>query len=31
MEEFGNNEICDANRKQMRAVDGKQKIYLDWP
>ena len=28
MEEYGNNGIFAANRKQMRAVDGKQEIYL---
>ena len=31
MEEYGNNEIFGVDRKQMRAVDGKQKIYLEWP
>ena len=30
MEEYGNNGIFGADRKQIRAVDGKQKIYLKW-
>ena len=31
MEEYGNNGSFSADRKQMRAVDGKQEIYLEWP
>ena len=31
MEEYGNNGIFGVDRKQMRAVDGKQEIYLEWP
>ena len=31
MEEYGNNGICGVDRKQMRAVDGKQEVYLEWP
>ena len=31
MEEYGNNESYGVNWKQMRAVDGKQEIYLEWP
>ena len=31
MEEYGNNGIFDVDRKQMRAVDEKQEIYLEWP
>ena len=31
MEEHGNNEIFGVDRKQMRAVGGKQEIYLEWP
>ena len=31
MEEHGNNRIFGVGRKQMWAVDGKQKIYLEWP
>ena len=29
MEEYGNNGIFGVDRKQMRVVDGKQKIYLE--
>ena len=31
MEEYGNNGSYGVNWKQMRAVDGKQEIYLEWP
>ena len=31
MEEYGNNGIFGVDRKQTRAVDGKQEIYLEWP
>ena len=31
MEEYGNNGSFGLDRKQMRAVDGKQEIYLEWP
>ena len=31
MEEHRNNEIFSVDRKQMRAVDGKTEIYLEWP
>ena len=31
MEEYGNNGIFGVDRKQMRAVDSKQEIYLEWP
>ena len=31
MKEYGNNGIFGAQMKQMRAVDGKQEIYLEWP
>ena len=30
-EEYGNNGIFGVDRKQMRMVDGKQEIYLEWP
>ena len=26
-----NNGICRAGSNQMQAVDGKQRIYLEWP
>ena len=29
MEEYGNNGIFGVDRIQMRAVDGKQEIYLE--
>ena len=33
MEEYGirNNGIFRVDSNQMRAVDGKQRIYLEWP
>ena len=31
MKEYGNNGIFGAQMKQMRAVDGKQEIYFEWP
>ena len=31
MEEYENNGIFGVDRKQMRAVDGKQEIYLEEP
>ena len=31
MEEYGNNGIFGVDMKQMRAADGKQEIYLEWP
>ena len=31
MEEYGNYGIFGVYREQMRAVDGKQEIYLEWP
>ena len=31
MEEYGNNGIFGVDRIQMRAVDRKQEIYLEWP
>ena len=31
MEEYENNGIFGVDRKQVRAVDGKQEIYLEWP
>ena len=31
MKEYGIMEIFIADQKQMRAEDGKQEIYLEWP
>ena len=31
MEELRNKGIFRAGSNQMRAVDGKQRIYLEWP
>ena len=31
MEEYGIMELFRADSNQMRAVDGKQRIYLEWP
>ena len=31
MEEYGNNGIFVVDRIQMRVVEGKQEIYLEWP
>ena len=31
MEDYGNNGIFGVDRKQTRAVDGKQEIYFEWP
>ena len=31
MKEYGIMEIFIADQQQMRAEDGKQEIYLEWP
>ena len=31
MEKYGDNGISGVDRKQMRAMDGKQEIHLEWP
>ena len=31
MEEYGIMELFRADSNQMRAVDGKRRIYLEWP
>ena len=31
MEEYGIMDLLGVDRIQMRAVDGKQEIYLEWP
>ena len=31
MEEYGIMEFLELDSNQMRAVDGKQRIYLEWP